>query len=141
VTDARGITGDGHWLKVGVLSVVAALSAILLILAAHIVQQALKPTGPVGLRGDPAAAFGPDAYPADALRRGQQGRTVAHLSIGSDGGVTSCAVAHSSGSQSLDDATCNIALHRLQFRPARDADGNAIPASYTLPVRWVLPDQ
>jgi TonB family protein len=135
------LTGDHNRLKIGVLTAIVVIGIAIVLIVARITQVELKPTGPVGLRGDPGEAFGPDAYPADAIRHGEQGRTVARLSVGSDGDVTLCAIKQSSGSQSLDKATCRIAIRQLHFKPARDGDGKAIPASFTLPVRWVLPDQ
>lgn len=93
----------------------------------------------VALRGNPGAYFGSDAYPADAMRAGEQGRTVARLGIDPSGTPIACAIETSSGSRSLDAATCTIALRRVQFTPARDAEGRAIASTYRLPVRWVLP--
>lgn len=91
------------------------------------------------LRGNPGQWFGEDAYPADAIRAGEQGRTVAKLGIDASGTPISCAIMKSSGSRSLDAATCTIALRRVQFDPPRDANGRAIASDFVLPVRWVLP--
>lgn len=93
-----------------------------------------------GVRGNPGTAFGDDAYPPDAIRAGEQGRTTALLRIDASGTPISCAIKTSSGSPSLDAATCSIALRRARFDPAREAQGKAISSTYTLPVRWVLPD-
>ena len=95
--------------------------------------------GAAGLRGNPAAFFGPDAYPPEAIRAGEQGRTVAQLAVGADGIPTGCAIATSSGSRSLDAATCAIAIGRVRYVPAHDTAGRPIAARVTLPVRWVLP--
>ncbi|WP_425228400.1 energy transducer TonB [Sphingomonas sp.] len=92
-----------------------------------------------GLRGDPGRFFGPDAYPPAAQRAGAQGRVVAHLSIGTDGRVTDCSVSASSGNSDLDETTCRIARSRVRFSPAKDDSGNPITSTFTLPVRWVLP--
>ncbi len=104
---------------------------------------ALPPTDPArassGLRGNPGQFFGPDAYPAEAIRAGEQGRTVAALTIDAAGLPTACAVETSSGSRSLDSATCAIAMGRVRFDPARDEEGRPIASHYRLPVRWVLP--
>jgi TonB family protein len=91
------------------------------------------------LRGNPGAAFVSDAYPDDALRNNEQGRTVAVLTVDASGTPSDCVVKTSSGSQSLDKATCRVALRRVRFEPARDKRGAPIPSHYTLPVRWVLP--
>ncbi|MBW6522369.1 energy transducer TonB [Sphingomonas sp. RHCKR47] len=90
-------------------------------------------------KGNPAAWFDADAYPPAAIRAGEEGRTVARVLIGTDGRVSACGIVTSSGSASLDTATCNILTHRGSFEPARDAAGVAIRSTWQLPVRWVLP--
>lgn len=92
------------------------------------------------VRGNPGQFFGPDEYPPEALRHREQGRVVAKLSIDAAGRVTDCQVVGSSGSTALDVRTCVIAVSRVTFTPATDRHGQAIPSSYTLPVRWVLPE-
>lgn len=95
----------------------------------------IKPT----LIGSPAAFFTEDAYPADAIRAGRQGRTVALLHVDATGSPSSCDIASSSGSASLDSTTCAILMRHATFNPARDAKGVAIPGDFPVPVRWVLP--
>ena len=92
-----------------------------------------------GLRGNPANFFGPDAYPPAAQRAGAQGRVVARLTVGTDGRVSDCSVTSSSGNDDLDSTTCRIARSRVRFTPAKDDSGQPMTSSYTLPVRWVLP--
>ena len=94
-----------------------------------------------GPKGSPAACFGPDAYPAAAQRRGAQGRTVARLDLDAAGRVVGCTIVTSSGDPDLDAGTCRIALVRGQFTPAMDSAGQPVASAYTLPVRWVLPDE
>ena len=89
--------------------------------------------------GNPGIWFGNDAYPSDAIRLNQQGRTVARLSIDATGTPRDCIVATSSRSTSLDMTTCSILMKRARFRPARDRNGVATVGDYTVPVRWVLP--
>lgn len=100
-----------------------------------------QPGRATALSGSPAPFFGPDNYPPEALRNGEQGRTVAKLDVGADGRVTACTVDVSSGSASLDGATCAIALAHVTFTPATDDRGRPIAGHYTLPVRWVFPDR
>jgi TonB family protein len=57
------------------------------------------------------------------------------------GRVSACRVTGSSGSASLDDATCRIFRERAQFEPARDAHGRAVPDQISSHMRWVLPDR
>ena len=94
-----------------------------------------------GLKGNPGAFFGPDAYPPAAIRESAQGRVVARLTVGTDGRVADCQVTASSGNADLDSATCRIARSRVRFTPAQDEAGNPITSTYTLPVRWVLPSE
>lgn len=94
-----------------------------------------------GPSGNPAQWFGGDAYPPDAIRKGEQGRTVARVRLDAAGWPSSCVIATSSGSKSLDSATCAILMRQARFEPARDRDGGAIASDYTVPVRWVLPDR
>ncbi|UVO49558.1 energy transducer TonB [Sphingomonas sp. SUN019] len=91
------------------------------------------------LRGNPGAAFSADNYPFEALRRREQGRTVARLSIDASGTPVRCAVETSSGSSSLDETTCQIALRSVRFDPARDSAGVPKASEYKLPVRWQIP--
>ena len=89
-------------------------------------------------KGNPGLAFSQDNYPAEALRRSEQGRVVTTLLIDATGAVADCSVTTSSGSSALDEATCRIARKRVRYEPARDAEGNAIASSVTLPVRWAI---
>jgi len=82
-----------------------------------------------------------DDYPATALRQGVQGTVGISAMIGADGKVRSCVVTQSSGSQLLDDTTCRLYARRGHFIPARDADGNAIPAQRTDRFRWQIPNE
>lgn len=91
------------------------------------------------LAGNPAAAFTSDDYPPAAIRAEEQGRSVAKLSVDASGTPTACTITKSSGSRSLDEATCRVALQRVRYDPARDRRGAAIQAEATLPVRWALP--
>ena len=104
-------------------------------------QSTRKGDKSAALAGNPAQFFGPDQYPPEALRKGEQGRVVAKLQVAADGRVTACDLDQSSGSPSLDATTCDIALKKVTFTPARDRRGRAVASTYTLPVRWVLPDQ
>lgn len=90
-------------------------------------------------KGNPAKWFGADAYPAEAIRNEEEGRTVSRILIGRDGRVRSCGIVTSSGYPRLDAATCDILVRRGAFEPARDAAGRAIEATRQMPVRWVLP--
>jgi protein TonB len=86
-----------------------------------------------------ASYFSDDDYPPAAQRNEEQGTTAVRLSIGTDGRVTDCSVTASSGSTTLDNATCNILRRRARFTPAKDQAGNPITDSTTTRIRWQLP--
>lgn len=91
---------------------------------------------PVGNQGD---WFPRDAYPAAARRAGAEGRVSVSVDVGEKGRVTACRVTASSGSEELDAATCRLASRNGRFRPALDANGQPVAATYALRnVRWVL---
>lgn len=92
-------------------------------------------------KGNPGQYFGPDAYPAAAIRAEAQGRVVARLTVGPDGRVSDCSVTTSSGNADLDSTTCRIAKLRVRYSPAKDASGTAIASTVSLPVRWQLPKE
>ena len=81
--------------------------------------------------------FSSGDYPAESRLRGEEGRVVITLDIDEQGVPTKCRIAESSGYPSLDAKTCELALVRGLFKPARDPSGKAIASSFTLPgVRW-----
>lgn len=89
------------------------------------------------LQGSPAAYFSAGDYPKEALAKGVYGRVVALLNIDATGTVSACRVLSSAGAL-LNAGTCRQAM-KVRFKPARDKDGKALPSTYILPVRWVLP--
>lgn len=83
--------------------------------------------------------FSSNDYPVAALRDGEMGTTAVVLAIAPDGRVSQCSIATSSGSASLDSATCSILVRRARFTPARDGDGNAAEDRFASRIRWILP--
>jgi protein TonB len=79
-------------------------------------------------------------YPDAAIRGEEQGTTRFRLSVGPNGRVTDCVVTGSSGSSSLDAATCRLMRSRAHFAPARDGSGNPTTDNVASAIRWVLPD-
>jgi len=80
-------------------------------------------------------------YPDAALRNDEQGTTGFRLEVGPNGRVVNCAVTSSSGSSTLDAATCRIMKARARFTPANDSSGAAVSDSVSSRIRWVLPPQ
>jgi TonB family protein len=90
-------------------------------------------------RGDVRSVFTADDYPASAQRNGEEGTAQAQLTVGADGRVTRCVIVRSSGSTSLDSATCSVIEKRARFTPALDRSGNPISSTVvTPPVTWRL---
>ncbi len=96
-------------------------------------------SSPPHVVGNAGAYFGADAYPPEALRAGEQGRVIASVAVDAAGAPTGCTTATSSGSASLDAATCAIAMAKVRFTPALDSRGRPTTGEYKLAVRWVLP--
>jgi protein TonB len=94
---------------------------------------------PAKARANLASYISDDDYPQDAIRNEQQGTTRFRLDIGPDGRVTNCTVTGSSGSSSLDNATCRILRSRARFTPATDSSGNKTGDTVSQSIRWVLP--
>ena len=93
----------------------------------------------VSARGSRAGWITTDDYPPSAIRAGEEGVVGIALQVGADGRPQSCSVTVPSGHASLDQATCRLYQRRARFAPARDDAGNAMAATYTDRVRWVLP--
>lgn len=83
--------------------------------------------------------FSTDDYPREAIRNGEEGTVAVTLTVNAEGKVADCIVEKSSGSPSLDVATCRILWTRAQFTPARDARGKPVPDTVHQRIRWELP--
>ncbi len=79
-----------------------------------------------------------DDYPDAARDADQQGSTGVVLSVGANGRVSNCSVSRSSGSGSLDSATCRILKSRAKFTPAQDSSGNPTTGTVSATIKWVL---
>ncbi|TPG18549.1 energy transducer TonB [Sphingomonas koreensis] len=143
--DQRRQAGDGHLHAIrhdrdraelrwtGAMSMIAVITILLL------TGQTTGRASPAEPAESPGTWVGFDDYPADAIRRHEQGRVTYALSIDAAGRVTACTVKTSSGSSTLDEATCAIAMKKAHFTPAHDDKGGAIPSTWSSAVRWVLP--
>ena len=75
-------------------------------------------------------------YPSDALAAGEQGDVIARMNVSATGTVTECEVVASSGSNSLDSATCNSALRVGRFNPAIAPGSQPTPSVRIVRVVW-----
>ena len=93
---------------------------------------------PESARGNLLGLFTSEDYPVEALKKDEQGSVAVRLQIDRSGRVSGCTLLQSSGSESLDKATCNILKDRARFTPARNSDGATVPDTYTQRVVWQL---
>ena len=61
-------------------------------------------------------------------RFGQE--VVVYMTVGIDGRASNCRVTEPSNDPAADRIVCRLAVERFRFRPARDAEGNPVPADY-----------
>lgn len=88
--------------------------------------------------GSPASWFPADAYPPAARTAGQQGRTEFSVDIDAQGRIMQCNIVKSSGSEVLDNRTCDLVVANGRFTPAHDANGNAVAGIWHSGMRWEL---
>jgi periplasmic protein TonB len=93
---------------------------------------------PRSATGDLQGLFRGDDYPQAAIRNDEQGAVTVRLTVGTNGRVSNCSVTSSSGSRTLDSATCRILQSRARFTPARDSQGNPTTDTVTQRIRWQL---
>jgi len=84
--------------------------------------------------------FSADDYPAAAVRNGEEGSILYRLTIDKAGRLSSCNIVTSSGSASLDSATCRIIRTRATFRPARNAKGKTMAGTILGRIIWRIPN-
>ena len=88
------------------------------------------------LNGDTVA--GAMDYPKTAIAKEQTGRTVMLLLVGADGRVTRCAIEESSGSDDLDEQSCNLMIANAHFDPARNRRTYPVKSVLKQTVNWQL---
>jgi TonB family protein len=77
-------------------------------------------------------------YPAEAVRNREQGQVAYRLETGADSRITGCSIVRSSGSATLDSATCALFVRRGRVRPALDAEGKPVPDTFLGTLEWKL---
>lgn len=82
----------------------------------------------------------PSDYPAAARATQAQGTTSVTLGIDAKGHATACRITRSSHNAALDSTTCDLALKRFRFRPARDATGHAVAGAVDYDQEWTIGD-
>ena len=89
--------------------------------------------------GSAVSVFRSDDYPNDALRANQQGEVIMRYWVEANGRLSDCKIVKSSGSPSLDSATCAIITARARFVPARDAKGSPVRSLTSSSIIWAIP--
>lgn len=118
------------------------ITAANLLISAALTQVAATPEPATRARmegGGVAALLSDDDYPKAAIDAEEQGTVGFAVAVGSDGKATGCRVTRSSGSTTLDQATCRIVLERAKFQPARDQQGKAVADLVKGRIMWRLP--
>ena len=95
-------------------------------------------TVPRRATADLQSLFGADDYPFMARERKEQGSVTVRLTIGVMGRVRACDITSSSGSRTLDNASCQILQSRALFTPAHDSSGNPTDDTVNQEIRWAL---
>jgi TonB family protein len=108
-------------------------------LALYTIGQGRASTRPVP-RGELAGLFSPADYPAAARAAAASGDVTLNLTVGPNGRVTGCSVTRSSGSATLDSASCRIIRSRARFTPAVSINGAPAAAQIVYTHRWTLPE-
>lgn len=122
------------WLRIPAF--LGALLAAPLLIAA----EAPTPKDRASPTSSPGSWFSDADYPLDAQRAEIDGTTAFRLDIDRLGVPTRCTITTSSGSASLDTATCDKLMVRARFTPAKDAKGKSVPDTYNGRITWRLPD-
>lgn len=90
-------------------------------------------------KGDIRRLFTSNDYPQKALFKGEHGTVRVTLVIDETGATQKCLVYKSSGSERLDQTTCDVLLERAKFEPAIDENGEPMPSLYVAPpISWQI---
>ena len=118
------------------------MKAMLLILAAATAQPLYSQTANVDSKpqpiGNPSRWIGEYDYPAAALADRPEGTVAFSLAVDHRGNVGQCQIRRSSGSATLDNATCTILARKAKFKPAAAAGTG--DRTYNGKVRWFAPE-
>ena len=81
------------------------------------------------------------AYPAEALRKAEEGAVSMRLEIAENGRIGKCDVTTSSGSVALDEAACEGMIEHARYKPAIDADGHPTADIQSMTISYTLPEE
>jgi len=95
----------------------------------HLTRQPLQTSGSISS----------DDYPSVAAGRDESGRVVALFEVDARGVPSNCRPVVSSGSETLDVATCRLITRRFRYDPALDSKGQATSTTVVRTLTWRLP--
>lgn len=98
-------------------------------------QGGVAVTKPVKTAGDINSAADFPVPPGGRQARFGNSVTVA-MTVGVNGRASNCRVMRPSSDPVADDIVCRLAVERFRFRPATDAAGNPVPATYGWRQEW-----
>lgn len=84
-------------------------------------------------KGDIRYIFSSDDFPAEAMKRRQEGKGQFLLLIDEKGAVAGCHVEATTGIPVLDGMSCAVLRERAKFTPARGPDGNPVRSTVVTP--------
>jgi len=84
-----------------------------------------------------ASTCAPKSYPAESAKKQEQGTTKLRFHVAEDSSLIKSEIEESSGFPRLDEAALE-ALSKCIFRAARDENGNALAAAFTVSYAWRL---
>jgi TonB family protein len=116
------------------------LSLLLMVLPALTTSISLASVdGEQGVRISKNGEFIARYYPQRALKAREQGKVGFRLVVEPDGSLGSCEVTATSGSNALDNETCELIVRYARLTPVRNADGRAVRATQDGYINWRLP--
>ena len=77
-------------------------------------------------------------YPVHLLRKEEEGSVAVRLTIGRKGRVSFCEVTGFSGPASFNETACLNLMKHARFKPAKDGEGNPVPAFWTTRVTYSI---
>ena len=87
---------------------------------------------------DPGNWIRSSDYPQGMLMLRQPAIVNFLLNVDANGAVTKCTIQETTYPKAFDDAVCNAVTKRARFKPALDANGQAVASYWQRTVRFVL---
>ena len=88
---------------------------------------------------DLSRLFSTDDYPAEALRKMQEGTVDVRIEVDDSGAVANCTIARSSGTASLDTVTCAVIRSRAHYAALPDTSRRDLIRKDRVKIKWVIP--